>query len=290
MATLVSVEQPEHSRRAPAEIEVPASTAWPLVLAFGSTLMFAGLLTSMSVSILGAVLAVAGCVGWFREVFPSEHEETVPVVFEGYRITTERRFVERLPVAPELVRAWLPLETYPISAGIKGGLAGGVAMAVLACAYGLLKAGSIWYPINLLAATVYAESLKLGPAQLKAFHASSFAIALVLHGIGSIFVGLLYGAMLPMFARRPIVLGGLIAPVLWSGLLYSFIELLNPLLASQINWIWFMASQIAFGLVAGVVVIRQGRVSTRENLPFVLRAGIEAPGIMLPREGGEKRS
>jgi hypothetical protein len=289
MATLVSVEQPEHSRRAPAEIELPASTAWPLVLAFGATLMFAGLLTSMSVSILGAVLALAGCVGWFREVFPSEHEETVPIVFEGYRITTERRFVERLPVAPELVRAWLPLETYPISAGIKGGLAGGVAMAVLACAYGLLKAGSIWYPINLLAATVYAESLKLGPAQLKSFHAGSFAIALVLHGIGSIFVGLLYGAMLPMFARRPIVLGGLIAPVLWSGLLFSFMELLNPLLASHINWFWFVASQIAFGVVAGIVVLRQHSVSTRENLPFVLRAGIEAPGTVPQRKNEGKR-
>jgi len=179
--------------------------------------MFAGLLTSLSVSALGVVLALAGCVGWFREVFPREHEETVPVLLEEHRITTERRVVERVPVAPDLLRAWLPLETYPVSAGIKGGLAGGVAMAVLACAYGLLKAGSIWYPINLLAATVYAESLKLGPAQLNSFHADSFAIALLLHGIGSFFVGLLYGAMLPMFARRPIVLGGLIAPVLCRG-------------------------------------------------------------------------
>src|SRR6202140_4546683 len=221
MATLAPMEELEHSRRTPAEIEVPASTAWPIVLAFGFTLMFAGLLTSASVSVLGVVLAVAGCVGWFREVFPHEHEEAVPIVFEDHRITTERRVVERVPVAPDLVRAWLPLETYPISAGIKGGLAGGVAMAVLACAYGLLKAGSIWYPINLLAASVYAESLRLGPAQLNSFHADSFAIALVLHGIGSIFVGLLYGAMLPMFARRPILLGGLITPVLWSGLLYS---------------------------------------------------------------------
>ena len=124
-------------------------------------------------------------------------------------------------------------------------------MAVLACSYGLLKAGSIWYPINLLAATVYAESLKLGPAQLNSFHADSFAIALGLHGIGSLFVGLLYGAMLPMFARRPIVLGGLIGPVLWSGLLYSIMELLNPMLAGRVDWIWFMASQIAFGVVAG---------------------------------------
>ena len=289
MATLTSIEQAEPSPKAPVEIEAPASTAWPLVLAFGFTLMFAGLLTSASVSVLGVVLAVAGCVGWFREVFPHEHEETVPVTFEELRIATERVVVERVPVAPDLVRAWLPLETYPVSAGLKGGLAGGVAMAVLACTYGLIKAGSIWYPINLLAATVYAQSLQLGPAQLNSFHADSFGIALLLHGIGSIFVGLLYGAMLPMFARRPIVLGGLIGPVLWSGLLYSIIELLNPLLASLINWSWFIASQIAFGVVAGLVVVRQNPVSTRENLPFIVRAGIEAPGIMPPREGGEKR-
>src|SRR6266403_2857821 len=289
MVTLLSVEQVEQSPRAPVEIEVPASTAWPLVLAFGFTLMFAGLLTSVSVSVLGAVLAVAGCVGWFREVLPREHEETVPIVFEEHRITTERRVVERVPVAPQLVRAWLPLETYPISAGIKGGLAGGAAMAVLACAYGLLKAGSIWYPINLLAATVYAESLKLGNSQLNSFHADSFAVAIVLHGIVSVLVGLLYGAMLPMFARRPILLGGLIAPALWSGLLYSILGLLNPLLESHIDWFWFTASQVAFGIVAGIVVMRQSRVTTRENVPFALRAGIEAPGTMAPRGSEEEK-
>ena len=289
MATPLSAEQEGHSARVPAEIEVPASTAWPFVLAFGFTLTFAGLLTDVSVTILGVVLAVAGCVGWFREVFPHEHEETVPVVIDEHRITTERRVVERVPIAPELVRAWLPLETYPISAGIKGGVAGGVGMAVLACAYGLLKAGSIWYPINLLAATVYAESIKLGPAELNSFSAQSFVIALALHGFGSVFVGLLYGAMLPMFARRPIVLGGLIAPVLWSGILYSCMQLINPLLASHIDWAWFMASQFAFGVVAGLVVVRQSRVSTRENLPFFVRAGIEAPGIMPSHENGEKK-
>src|SRR5215472_8875153 len=289
MARLESVKQVEQDLQGSVEIKVPASTAWPLVLSFGFTLMFAGLLTSASVSVLGVVLAVSGCVGWFCELFPHEHEETVPIVFEEYRIATERRVVERVPVAPDLVRAWLPLETYPISAGLKGGLAGGVAMAVLACSYGLLKEGSIWYPINLLAATVYAESLKLGPAQLNSFHADAFAIALGLHGLVSILVGLLYGVMLPMFARRPIVLGGLIGPVLWSGLLYSIMELLNPLLASRINWVWFMASQIAFGVVAGLVVMRQERVSTRENLPFLLRAGVETPGLMPPRESGEKR-
>jgi hypothetical protein len=289
MATELPAEQTGQSSQVPREIEVPASTAWPLVLAFGFTLLYTGLLTSLSVSVLGAVLFVAGCVGWFREVFPHQHEEPVPVVPEDFRITTGRRVVERVPVAADQLRAWLPVHTYPVSAGVKGGLAGGVAMAVLACGYGLLKTGSIWYPINLLAAVVYAQSLRLDPAQLNSFHADAFAIALGLHGLVSTLVGLLYGAMLPMFARRPIVLGGLIAPVLWSGLLYLMLGLLNPLLESRIDWVWFMASQFAFGVVAGIVVVRQSRMPTRENLSFAMRAGIEAPGIIPPRERGERR-
>ena len=287
MARLSATEQLRESRGAPREIEVPAPTAWPFLLAFGVMLLFAGLVTSMSVSLLGAALALSGSIGWFREVFPHEHEVSVPVVPDEIRLTTDRQVVERLPVLPDQVRAWLPVRTYPISAGVKGGFAGSIAMAVLACAYGVLKTGSIWYPINLLAAVFYQESLRLVPAQLNSFHADAFAIAFVLHGLVSIFVGLLYGAMLPMFPRRPIVLGGLIAPVLWSGLLYPILGLLNPLLASHIDWLWFMASQVAFGVVAGLVVVRQPSFPTRENLSFALRAGIEAPGITPPRESGE---
>ncbi len=286
MATLLINEQLSKSRETPREIEVPVPTAWPFVLAFGCSLLFAGLVTSVSVSLLGAVLSFAGCIGWFREVLPREHEETVPVVAEDIRIATERRVVERVPIA-DYQRAWLPVHTYPISAGVKGGFAGSVAMAFLACLYGVLKAGSIWYPINLLAAAVYAESLKLGPAQLYSFHADSFAIALGLHALVSTSVGLLYGAMLPMFPRRPIVLGGLIAPVLWSALIYTTLGLINPMLASHIDWYWFIASQVGFGIVAGLVVVRQSRMLTRENLPFAMRAGVEAPGMISPH--GDER-
>ena len=289
MATLLSTEQLKQSARSPSAIEMPAPTAWPLVLALGFALAFAGLLTSASVSVLGAVLALAGCVGWFREVFPHEHEEHVAVVPEDLSVTTSRPLVERFPLVEEHVRAWLPLETYPISAGLKGGLAGSVAMAVLACTYGLLSVGSIWYPINLLAGVVYAPSELPSPAYLNSFHTLTFFIAFILHLTGSTLVGLLYGAMLPMFARRPIFLGGLVAPVLWSGLLYSTMGLLNPLLGSHIQWGWFIASQVAFGVVAGLVVMRQSRVPTSENVPFILRAGIEAPGMMATREDGEKR-
>src|SRR5260370_31768803 len=140
METLAAVEEIDQSARGPVEMEVPASSALAVVLAFGFTLLFAGLLTSVSVSTLGLVLSVAGCVGWFREMLPHEHEQTVPVVFEEQFITTKRRVVERLTIAPELVRVWLPLKTYPISAGVKGGVAGALAMALMSCAFGSFKA------------------------------------------------------------------------------------------------------------------------------------------------------
>src|SRR5258707_11458730 len=133
MATSASIEEVRPGPRAPVEIEVPASSAWPIVLAFGFSLIFAGLLTSVSVSVLGVVLGVAGCVGWFREVFPHEHEETVPVIPEEIRLTTERRIVERLPVPTHQLRAWLPVRTYPISSGVKGGAAGRTAKAGFSC-------------------------------------------------------------------------------------------------------------------------------------------------------------
>jgi len=282
----------EHSGESSAtryEIKMPAPTAWPIVLAFGVTLLFAGLLTSVSVTILGAVLALAAAVGWFREVLPREHEEPVNIVPDEFVARTSRHLVERVPLAEDQARAWLPVETYPLSAGIKGGLAGSVAMAVLACAFGLFKFGSIWYPINLLSGGISNQALGWSPAELNSFHGVTFGLAVLLHGTVSLLVGLLYGAMLPMFARRPILFGGLIAPVLWSGLLYSILDILDPLLQQRIDWYWFVASQVAFGVVAGMVVVRQSRVRTHENMPFALRAGIEAPGMMSRRGDGEKR-
>jgi hypothetical protein len=275
--------QTEAPEAIPGTIKLPAPTAWPIVFAFGITLLLAGLLTSPSVSILGAILAVAGCIGWFQDVLPHEKEETVEVRAEVSVIATSRREIERLPVAPELPRALLPLETYPVSAGIKGGLAGSVAMAALACLYGVLKQRSIWYPINLLAATIYGQSLQLTPTTLNAFHLGSFVVASFIHLFTSLLVGLLYGAMLPMFPRRPILLGGVIAPILWTGLLHSMLDLINPLLNAHIDWPWFVASQFAFGIVAGLVVVRQQRVRIRQFVPFLMRAGFEGPGITKER-------
>jgi len=260
----------EHDQKA---VQLPAPTAWPIILAFGTTLLFAGLLTSADLSVVGAVLMVVASVGWFRDVLPHERHEMARVESHESRIVTARTEVTR--PAPEMQRLRIPVEIYPVTAGIKGGLAGSVAMAVLACAYGILSHGSIWYPINLLASVVNAEALQLPMDYLTAFHLPLFLIACLLHIVTSILVGLLYGVMLPMFPQRPILLGGLIAPIMWSGLLYATLGMINPLLDRKIDWKWFVASQIGFGVVAGLVVVRQARVRTRQFLPFAVRAGIE---------------
>jgi len=265
-------------------VQLPEPTAWPIVLAFGIALIFAGLVTDVSVSVLGAVLAIAGSVGWFRNVLPHEAHESVPVVPEQAAIATTRRDVARLEIASQPKRAWLPLEIYPVSAGVKGGLAGSVVMAALAMLYGLISGNGIWYPVNLLVAGFFPGAVHATTAQIAEFRWSALLIAISIHLITSLLVGLLYGVMLPMFPRRPILLGGLIAPIMWTGLLYTTLDIINPVMNQRISWLWFVLSQIGFGIVAGLVVSRQGRIRTYQGLPFAVRAGIEAPGVSRERD------
>ncbi|MGD1024816.1 MAG: hypothetical protein ABR880_18665 [Candidatus Sulfotelmatobacter sp.] len=273
------LELPSEMQQPTRTIELPAPTAWPIILAFGLTLVFAGLVTSASVSILGAIFAVAGCVGWFRDVLPNEKHESVPVMGKPPAVATLRPQVARVEwMTEELNRARLPLEIYPISAGVKGGLAGSVAMAVLAVLYGIVSGHGMWYPINLLSAGLFPARSTV--AEIAAFHWDALIIAAIIHSVCSVLVGLLYGVTLPMFPRRPILLGGVIAPVLWTGLIHSMLEALDPVLNQRIDWLWFVVSQIGFGIVAGIVVSRQERISTWQYLPFQVRAGIEAPGAM----------
>jgi len=269
-------------------IHVPAATGWPMIAAFGFTLVFAGLLTHPLVSIFGAVALVMGLVGWFRAVLPEEAHETVTVEPETGVERKPAREVRHLEVGEQGHRARLPLQVYPYAAGIRGGLAGGAAMAVLALLYGLLGHKSIWYPINLLAAAGSADISAMSDQQLLAFSGTGLVLGSIIHLAASVLVGLLYSVLLPIFPRRPLLVGGIIAPLLWSGLLYSAQGIINPALNARIDWPWFMACQFAFGIVAGLVVARHQRVFTLQHLPVAVRLGIEAPGIMPEKKNGEE--
>jgi hypothetical protein len=281
--------QADAQTRTTGRVELPAPTVWPIVLAFGVMLIAAGMVTNAAISVLGAILALFGHFGWFRDVLPHEKTESVPVgSILPPRVSTRRPHVDRVEfMHRDLHRARLPLEIYPVSAGVKGGLAGGVAMAVLAVMYGIGSGHGVWYPINLLSAGFFPAVQTT--AQIAAFNGTSLILASAIHLLISLLVGLLYGVALPMVPRHPILFGGVIAPVLWSGLLHSVLEIINPVMNQRIHWPWFVISQIAFGIVAGIVVSRQEKISTWQPRPLAVREGVEAQGAADENDGKDAR-
>jgi len=278
-------EQRVSETRGGREIELPAPTPAPMVTAFGITLLGAGLLTDASVSIVGAILTLVGAVAWWRTVLPIAQVERFSVAatpktpepeFPSARVTRRR-----VVAAPGQNRLRLPLEVPPYSAGITGGIAGGVAMAAVALGYGLLVQQSLWYPINLLAAGAMPSLASASTAELGTFNSAAFLVALLAHGALSLLVGLLYVLILPMLPRRHLLWGGLVAPLLWTGVIWAVLGIVNPVLDARIDWPWFVASQIAFGLVAGLVVAYTKPVGT----PQTRRVAAATSGSEAPPEG-----
>ena len=249
---------PEHG------IELPSNTGWPLLAAVGLTLGFAGLVTHVAVTVTGVVLFAISATGWFRLVLPDEDETLTPRVPLSQRPApvAQATGAERLLAGEDLHRMRLPLERHPYSAGIKGGLVGGIAMALTAEIYGIFVLGSPWYVVNLLAASAVSSLAALTPAELMQFSALGFP-------------------------RQPILWGGFVAPLLWTSLVYTGIGVVDPKLGALIEWPFFVASQIAFGVVAGVVVDRTEKIETLQSLSIYERAGVEAPGVSGEKERPE---
>jgi hypothetical protein len=256
--------------RAPG-VALPAPTAWPLVAGFGITLAFAGLVTHPAVGGLGIVLALVGTVGGVRQVIPVDRHVRVPLGPEPPAPSSPR-------VLPELTeqqhRMRVPEEIHPYSAGAWGGLLGGAAMAAVAVAYGVLRQGSPWLPINLLAAVALPSLSGAGPGALEAFSAKALLLASGIHLFLSVGVGLLYGVVLPMLPGRAWawVWGALVTPALWSSVLGAALPLIDPTLAARIDWGWFVASQLAFGVVTGLWVARSRPVPVLQREPVAERS------------------
>ena len=267
-------------------IELPSSTAWPMVLALGFALILTGMVTSGFVSLLGLLLSIMGGIGWFRQVLPHEVHDSIAVLTEDVQIVSTRTMAARLPV-DTMHRKILPIESFQITSGLKGGLVGGIAMTLPAALFGLVRFHSIWYAANLLAAGGFTDWAGASNVFLSEFHLRGLMAALVIHGVTSLLVGLLYGAVLPMFPKYPILTAGLLVPMFFSAILYSAIGIVSPILNQRIDWFWFVVSQIAFGLVCGYVVNLQAKVRTKQfrQLPFAVRAGLH--GDLLDRDYDE---
>jgi hypothetical protein len=263
-----TMPQPEDSAGQDA-VEIFRPTAAPLVLALGLTLVAAGVILGLAFLVVGAVVIVAALSIWIVHLLPGRGQLREPVA-EPARprpaITAAPGTVAQLRPGMPGYRFRLPEAVHPVSAGIRGGIVGGAVMPVPALLWGLFSGHGLWYPVNLLAGMVLPGLDRMPPAELEQFleqfHASLLGVALAIHIVLSVVIGLIYGVLMPTLPSvpRPIAWGGLFMPILWTGVSYVGMHIVNPALPSKVNWPWFIVSQLVFGVTMPAVVLGAKRL------------------------------
>ena len=99
---------------------------------------------------------------------------------------------------------------------------------------------------------------KSSPDDLTRFHADWFVRAVAIHAVMSGAFGLAYGIVLGWLPPMPgpLAWGGLVMPLLWTGMSFGLMGVVNPVLQQRVDWPWFIVSQFIFGMVAAIVVLR----------------------------------
>jgi uncharacterized membrane protein YagU involved in acid resistance len=242
---------------------MPRPTVWPMVLALGMALAAAGVAMSLALLIVGVVLLLIGVAGWVGQLLPGQGHMQEPVTEPRPRaVPGTPGAVEQLRPGMPGYRLRLPEKIHPISAGVKGGLLGGLLMPIPAILWGLLSGHGPMYPINLLGGMVVPGVDQMTDAELSQFHLSLLLVATVTHAVFSLVFGLVYGVLLPTLPAipRPLAWGGLLMPLLWTAVSFALMGIVNPVLQNGVDWPWFILSQFIFGVVAAMVVLELEQV------------------------------
>jgi hypothetical protein len=247
-------------------VEMPRPTAAPMVLALGMALVAAGVAFGPSFFVVGAAVVVAAVGLWISQLLPGRghiHEPLAEPAHGPQPVTAAPGGVERLQEGMPGYRLRLPTEIHPTSAGLKGGIVGGIAMMVPALLWGLLSSHhSAWYPVNLLAGMVLPGVGQMAVPNLQQFNATLLVLAIVIHIVMSVVIGLVYGVLMPTLPEvpPPIAWGGLLMPIVWTAASYLAMEVVNPALPGKVSWPWFILSQFVFGITMPAVVLGAKRL------------------------------
>jgi hypothetical protein len=264
-------------------VEMPRPTAAPLVVAVGIVLLAMGVATSLAFLPVGALIFIFGLAQWIDQLLPGRghmHEPLVEPALRSQPIVPSLGEVEHLKRGMPGYRLRLPVKVHPVSAGIKGGLVGGLAMPLPALAYGHFSEHGIWWPVNLLAGMVlpYVDAMNI--AELERFQPTLLAVGAAIHIVVSLIMGLMYGVLMPTLPnfRKPLAWGALLMPLLWTAVSFAALGQMNPGVREGIEWPWFVLSQLVFGVVAAIVFMRFER---RSPILAGLFCGV-AGGLLMP--------
>ena len=132
----------------------PSGWSSTATLVLWVTLLLMGFATNWFISLVGAVVLVVSLGGWIAQLLPGRghvHESFVEPARRARPAAGTLGQVSHLQPGMPGYRFNLPLKVHPISAGIKGGIVGGLVMPIPAFIYGVMSGRGVWFPINLLA-------------------------------------------------------------------------------------------------------------------------------------------
>jgi hypothetical protein len=267
----------------PDTVEMPRPTVAPLVLAAGVALLGAGIVFGVALAIVGALILAVGLGIWIGQLLPGQGHVREPQALPVDRAQPPAPVlgaVEQLRAGMPGYRLRLPVAVHPTSAGVKGGVLGGLVMPIPALLWGAFSGHGLWYPVNLLAGMALPGLNDMSIEQLQEFHVTLFFAALVIHAAMSLVIGLVYGVLMPMLPElpKPLAWGGLLMPLLWTAVSFSLMSLVNPTLNRDVHWPSFILCQFFFGVIAALVFMRAPAADPR--LSGVL-GGI-AGGLVMP--------
>ena len=148
------------------------------------------------------------------------------------------------------LHAVYPEWVYPYSAGILGGLIGGLGVAVVGMSYGVYS-GNVWLPVNLVAAAIL-RNLQSQPAPaISQFDPAALIVGILIHAVMSASLGLIFSFILPALPGRPLYWGPVIGPLLWVGGYVAALPLLNPVMIRNLEIVSFTIANILFGILLG---------------------------------------
>jgi hypothetical protein len=158
----------------------------------------------------------------------------------------------------------VPTHVYPYTAGIIGGLLGGILMALPALAYGFMTGYGPWLPINLIAATFLTPLQGMTPEQITAFEPLALGVGLSIHlGVATL-LGLLFAMLLPTLPGRPALWSLVVGPLLWFGATLVLLPQINPIMSQLLDWPSFALANSVYGLVLGLWVASTPKVRAEQ--------------------------
>ena len=157
-------------------------------------------------------------------------------------------------------RISVPVEVYPYRAGLIGGIIAGIVMALAMAGWGALTGMGVWFPVNLIAATVLRHLQNEPLEMLSQFYMAGAVVGTLIHLGISILLGFIFATLLPTLPGSTILWSLIVSPILWFIAQYLALPLVNPRMGALIDHPSFAIAHVIYSLVLGWWISRTAKI------------------------------